>query len=130
MIALKVCGKVFFSLVMEGGERESLTARRKANISSWPESSDIMPAGAPPEPTLPSAKTFRRSFPPSVSVSNWKLEKESPPAVNSGNWQTHSFLSDYHHDRADMIKIIFQFLQWRKKVIIQITKLFMGPFLR
>lgn len=35
---------------------------------------DVMPEGAPPDPTLPSAKTFRRSFPPSVSVSNWKLE--------------------------------------------------------
>jgi len=55
-------------------EKTTLTARRKANISSWPDSIDIIPVGAPPEPTLPSAKTFLRSFPPSISVSNWKLE--------------------------------------------------------
>ena len=77
---------------------------------------DIIPVGVPPEPTLPSAKTFRRSFAPSVSVSNWKLETESTNAVNSGNWkETHPFLSDYHHDRADMIRILFNFYSTERK---------------
>lgn len=76
-----------------------------------------MPAGAPPEPTLPSAKTFCRSFPPSVSVSNWKLEKASTQGVNR---QTFSLLV-YNHGRADLIKIGFQFLQYD-----QITMLFIG----
>lgn len=52
-----------------------LTALRKANISSWPDNKDTIPEGEAPEPTLPAAKTSRRSFPPSISVSNWKLHK-------------------------------------------------------
>ena len=51
-----------------------LTALRKANISSCPDSIETIPDGAPTEPTLPLAKTSVRSLPPSVSVSNWKLE--------------------------------------------------------
>lgn len=54
----------------------TLTARRKANISSWPDSMETIPVGAPPELTFPSAKTSRLSFAPSVSVSNWKLKTE------------------------------------------------------
>jgi hypothetical protein len=63
--------KVEFVLKTSGTQ---LTALRKANISSCPESIETIPDGTPPVPTLPSAKTFVRSLPPSVSVSNWKLE--------------------------------------------------------
>lgn len=45
-------------------------ARLKANSSSWPDNKDAISAGAGPKPILPPAKTSRRSFPLSVSVSN------------------------------------------------------------
>ena len=60
-----------------------LTARRKANISSSPDIIHMILVEAPPVPTFPSAKTSRRSFPPSISVSNWKLE-------TNGVWHTHT----------------------------------------
>lgn len=80
-------------------ERSILTARWKANISSWPDRMDVMPEGAPPDPTLPSAETFRRSFPPSVSVSNWKLETKQEGKVIQSPWHLASFNYNCHTNK-------------------------------